>query len=163
MNTVSLNYLKALYEHDSLVLTNRKVYPKLFEDWDYLPLWWNCHDFAIRLAFLIAGKEALHLLRWIMTRLSKILKSEVEKWDYRFTSGAVVGWGGCATTILLEAGLGVVCPPLALGAWSLGFFSGVAATIHSTKNKGKWWEQKERMTALEKKFPQLTQLHKNVL
>jgi hypothetical protein len=53
------------------------VYYNLFDDWPYDALWWNGHDFAIRLAYLIIGDEALDILRSILKALRYQVQSEM--------------------------------------------------------------------------------------
>ncbi|KID81288.1 hypothetical protein MGU_11349 [Metarhizium guizhouense ARSEF 977] len=43
---------------------SHQVFDPLFKDWEYYPVWWNCQEFAIRLAYLLlkANKEACETL-----------------------------------------------------------------------------------------------------
>lgn len=65
------------------------VYDRLFPTWVYLPVWWNCQEFAVRFAFLLVQTP------WATERLVSItrqLKDEIliqaiasrKKWEERF-------------------------------------------------------------------------------
>ena len=53
----------------------RTVFDPLFQDWEYYPVWWNCQDFAIRLAYLLlkANKEACETL----VRLAREFRQQI--------------------------------------------------------------------------------------
>ncbi|KAK9443979.1 hypothetical protein VB005_02505 [Metarhizium brunneum] len=54
---------------------SHQVFDPLFQDWEYYPVWWNCQDFAIRLAYLLlkANKEACETL----VRLAREFRQQI--------------------------------------------------------------------------------------
>ncbi|KAH7028134.1 uncharacterized protein B0I36DRAFT_351556 [Microdochium trichocladiopsis] len=56
------------------------VYQRLFCAWGpYHPLFWNCHDLAIRLAYVILGESAGELLRELLGSLKRVVGSVLQE------------------------------------------------------------------------------------
>ncbi|KAF4953182.1 hypothetical protein FGADI_6157 [Fusarium gaditjirri] len=129
-------------------------YTALRQDWTYMPVFWNCHDLAIRLAYIIVQPsiDVVRILKRLMRSLRQACYKEI-KWDSTAGNVCVGGWGVAAL-----GGLASV-PPLAMAGvavfmigWSVGFFGGFAV---SAKEKARY----RFMIKLEEKFPQLKSLH----
>ncbi|UPK97553.1 hypothetical protein LCI18_008488 [Fusarium solani-melongenae] len=129
-------------------------YAELRRDWTYMPLFWNCHDLAIRLAYIIVrpSMDGIRILKRLMISLRQACYKEI---NWNSTAGKVClgGWGAGALGALASL------PPLAIAGagvfmvgWSVGFF-GVFAV--SAKEK----QRHQFMIKLEEKFPQLRSLH----
>jgi len=140
--------MKAIREH---------LYAYLFEGWEYVALWWNCQDFAISLALLIVGEEALHLLRWIRIRLSEIAKHEWMVWHRTVARSFFLGTGGVWTVAAVDA-LGLMCPPILALGWGAFALGAISGTYGAVQNWGKWVERERRMVALAQKFPEVAAL-----
>lgn len=120
-----------------------------------MPVYWNCHDLAIRLAYIIIhpSMDVLRVLKELMMLLHRACYNEIG-WDSRAVFNAGVGgWTAAAL-----GGLASV-PPLAIAgagvfmvAWSVGFFGGFAVMA---KQRARY----QFMIKLEEKFPQLRLLH----
>ncbi|PNP74348.1 hypothetical protein FNYG_12397 [Fusarium nygamai] len=129
-------------------------YTALREDWAYMPIFWNCHDLAIRLAYIIVrpSTHVIRVLKGLMRSLRRACNKEI-KWDHTAGSVCVGGWGVAAL-----GGIASV-PPLAMAGigvfmvgWSVGFFGGIAVNV---KENARY----KFMIKLEEKFPQLKSLH----
>ncbi|KAF5602439.1 uncharacterized protein FSUBG_7746 [Fusarium subglutinans] len=138
-------------------MSNKEItrdYTALREDWTYMPIFWNCHDLAIRLAYIIVrpSRHVIRVLKRLMILLRQACHKEI-KWDHTAGNVCVGGWGVAAL-----GGMASV-PPLAMVGfgvfmvgWSVGFFGGIAVHV---KEKARY----EFMNKLEEKFPQLKFLH----
>jgi hypothetical protein len=120
-----------------------------------MPIFWNCHDLAIRLAYIIVQPsiDVIQVLKGIMRSLHQACNKEI-KWDHTAGSVCVSGWGVAAL-----GGIASV-PPLAMAGfcvfmvgWSVGFFGGIAV---NAKVRARY----KFMIKLEEKFPQLKSLHR---
>ncbi|KAL6819045.1 hypothetical protein V8C40DRAFT_252331 [Trichoderma camerunense] len=130
-------------------------YRNLRQDWKYMPVYWNCHDLAIRLAYIIIhpSMDVLRILKELMMLLHRACYNEMG-WD----SSTVFNVGVSGWTAAALGGL-VSVPPLAIAgagvfmaAWSVGFFGGFAVMA---KRRARY----QFMIKLEEKFPQLRLLH----
>ncbi|KAL7926937.1 hypothetical protein ACQKWADRAFT_279052 [Trichoderma austrokoningii] len=55
-----------------------EMFNALFNDWVYLPIWWNCQDFAIRLGYILTPTtQGCKMLNRILHELRRQMKSEV--------------------------------------------------------------------------------------
>lgn len=131
-----------------------QVYTSLRQDWTYMPIFWNCHDLAIRLAYIIVrpSMHVIRILKGLMISLRRACNKEI-KWDSTAGKVSFGGWGVAAL-----GGIASV-PPLAMagiGVFMVGcsalFFGGVAV---SAKERARY----QFMKKLEEKFPQLKSLH----
>jgi hypothetical protein len=134
------------------------VYYNLFDGWPYDALWWNCHDFAIRLAYLIVGDEALHILRSILKALRYQVQSEMsfkkDQSAVKWTFG--LGYtGAILMTIPPLAPVGSIILGLGLLSWGIG-------TVSRSRDRNSKWTSRSNMAAIEAKFPQLIQLHEPI-
>ncbi|OCK84847.1 hypothetical protein K432DRAFT_422257 [Lepidopterella palustris CBS 459.81] len=139
-----------------------KVYRTLRRGWIYLPLWWNCHDLAIRLAYLLvhASDAATNLLKTLLHFLQIARFNEVSgKFALTGFKIFVGGWTTCAGSAIAAALLGPLGPVVtavgltaSISGWSLGF---VSEMVNMARNS----QRKNFETALEKRFPQLRLLH----
>ncbi|KAH6722783.1 hypothetical protein BKA61DRAFT_585261 [Leptodontidium sp. MPI-SDFR-AT-0119] len=131
-----------------------RVYMELRQDWTYMPVFWNCHDLAIRLAHIIVppSVNVTRFLKVLIVLLRRAYNKEVN-W---FSTAEKVSIGGWAA-----AGVGGVAavPPLAVAGvgvfmvgWSVGFFGGF---MEVSKEK----TRHNFMIKLEERFPQLRSLH----
>jgi hypothetical protein len=119
-----------------------------------MPVFWNCHDLAIRLAHIIVepSMEVIKSLKRLMILLRRAYYKEVN-WPSAAGKLCVGGWGAAAV-----GGLATV-PPLAVAGfgvfmvgWSVGFFGGFVA---NSKEKARY----QFMIKLEERFPRLRSLH----
>ncbi|KAF4499914.1 hypothetical protein FAGAP_3915 [Fusarium agapanthi] len=126
----------------------------LREDWTYMPIFWNCHDLAIRLAYIIVRPSihVIQILQGLMISLDQACGKEIQ-WDSTTDKVCVSGMG------VAYLGTFVSVPPLAMAGvgvfmvgWSIGFF-GVFAVNAKVRARYKF------MSKLEEKFPQLKYLH----
>lgn len=129
-------------------------YIDLRQDWTYMPVFWNCHDLAIRLAYIIVrpSMDVIMILKRLMMSLRQACYKEIN-WSSTAGKVCIGGWGAAAI-----GGLASV-PPLAIAGvgvfmvgWTVGFFGGFAV---SAKEKARY----QFMIKLEEKFPQLKSLH----
>ncbi|QYT05318.1 hypothetical protein H0G86_012214 [Trichoderma simmonsii] len=126
-------------------------YRKLRQDWKYMPVYWNCHDLAIRLAYIIIrpSVDVLRTLKELMRLLHRACYNEIGWESTAVFKVAVSGWTATALGMIASA------PPLIIAgagvymvAWSVGFFGGL-----------KQGTRYQFMIKLEEKFPQLKSLH----
>ena len=119
-----------------------------------MPVFWNCHDFAIRLTHLIVTRslDTIMFLRKLISWLRTACYKEL-RWLERSTKTAAGGW------LLGAVGAATAIPPLViLGAgtymagWSVGFF-GLCSVSSKMRTKKKY------MCELEERFPELWSLH----
>jgi hypothetical protein len=130
------------------------VYRELRKDWTYMPVFWNCHDLAIRLAHIIVepSMEVINSLKRLMILLRRACNKEVN-WHSAAGKLCVGGWGALAL-----GGLASIPPLAAVGTgvfmigWSTGFFGGF---VSDSKEKARY----QFMLKLEERFPQLRSLH----
>ncbi|KAL4967115.1 uncharacterized protein BDV14DRAFT_32080 [Aspergillus stella-maris] len=130
------------------------VYRELRQDWQYMPVFWNCHDLAIRLTHLVItpSKDAVTFLRNLMYSLVRAYNKEVGWFEIR----CWFGLGGWCTAV---AG-GIACfPPMSavggavfMAGWATGF---VGTFVNDAKVKKKF----AYMRKLEERFPVLKSLH----
>ncbi|KAJ0416342.1 hypothetical protein BJY00DRAFT_316993 [Aspergillus carlsbadensis] len=131
-----------------------KVYLELRRDWKYMPVFWNCHDLAVRLGHLVVSPsmEAVKFLRRLIALLQRAYSQEISWFPIAAKVGAC-GWGvgaiGAVAAIppLAAAGAGVFM----LG-WSVGFFGPAVQAFKVSARHG-------YMRALEEHFPALKALH----
>lgn len=119
-----------------------------------MPIFWNCHDLAIRLAYIIIrpSMDVLKILKELMMGLRLACHKEIN-WPSTAGKFCVGGWGAAALGSLASV------PPLAIAGagvfmigWSVGFFGGFAVMA---KQRARY----QFMIKLEEKFPQLKSLH----
>ncbi|KAF3404839.1 hypothetical protein DPV78_003422 [Talaromyces pinophilus] len=131
-----------------------EVYAGLRQDWHYMPVFWNCHDLAIRLAHLIVplSMDVVMFLQNLMDSLRQAYHREIN-WDSTAAKACVGGWGTAAI------GAAVAVPPLAvaggcifMAGWSVGFFTPVVVWL-------KIRARAKLMLKLEERFPKLRSLH----
>jgi hypothetical protein len=92
-----------------------------------MPVFWNCHDLAIRLAHIIVepSMEVINSLKRLMILLRRACNEEVN-WHSAAGKLCVGGWGALAL-----GGLASIPPLAAVGTgvfmigWSTGFFGGI--------------------------------------
>lgn len=119
-----------------------------------MPLHWNCHDLAIRLAYIIVrpSMDGIRILKRLMLSLRQACYREI---NWGSTAGKVTlgGWGAAAL-----GGIASV-PPLAIFGvgvfmigWSVEFFGGFAELARQNARY-------RFMIKLEETFPQLRSLH----
>lgn len=119
-----------------------------------MPVYWNCHDLAIRLAYIIIqpSMDVLRILKELIILLNRACHNEMG-WDSTAFNVGMSGWtagflGGLASVPPLAiAGMGVF-----VVAWSVGFVGGFAVMA---KQRARY----QFMIKLEEKFPQLRLLH----
>jgi hypothetical protein len=119
-----------------------------------MPVFWNCHDLAIRLAHIIVepSMEVINSLKRLMILLRRACNKEVN-WHSAAGKLCVGGWGALAL-----GGLASIPPLAAVGTgvfmigWSTGFFGGF---VSDSKEKARY----QFMLKLEERFPQLRSLH----
>lgn len=119
-----------------------------------MPVFWNCHDLAIRLAYIIVqpSVDVVKFLKRLMISLRQACYTEI---NWHFTAKKVCV-GGYRAAFL--GGLANVAPLAVAGAgvfmvgWSIVFFEGI---VQNSKTKARY----KFMIKLEEKFPQLGPLH----
>ncbi|ORY06248.1 hypothetical protein BCR34DRAFT_35871 [Clohesyomyces aquaticus] len=132
-----------------------QVYRELRRDWTYMPVFWNCHDLAIRLAHIILPPSmgVIRVLKSLMHSLRQAYHKEID-WSKTAGKTCMGGWGAAAV-----GGVTAVPPLLAAGVcvfvagWSVGFFGGF---VHNSKLRTRY----AFMIKLEERFPQLKSLHR---
>ncbi|KAF2179723.1 hypothetical protein K469DRAFT_693839 [Zopfia rhizophila CBS 207.26] len=121
---------------------SEQFYRPLQNAWGkYQVIWWNSHDFSIRLAFL---------LRYSVPANDKLveIRHKIEKLRALETLTA-------GSTFLLPV-VPVAFPAIAVGSWAFGFGSGIySAYLSSRKEPGYMAEWRKLSKTLEKKLPQL--------
>jgi hypothetical protein len=120
-----------------------------------MPVFWNCHDLAIRLRHLVVSPsmEAVRFLRRLMEMLRRAYSREIS-WLPTAVKVSACGWGVGAM------GAAAAVPPLAAAGvsvfmvgWSVGFFGPVVQAVKVSARNG-------YMRALEERFPALKALHR---
>jgi hypothetical protein len=133
--------------------------------WKYFPLWWNCHDLAIRLAYLIIANKSSkaekseRILTHFLISLKKSLIDRVVKKAEQFGWKAVVScWVGIGI-------LGLLFPPAAVGetalfvTWCATLFGAQAIRNKVTEGSSEFAIYNER---LQHDFPSLATLHRKL-
>ncbi|KAL8376055.1 hypothetical protein RB595_007256 [Gaeumannomyces hyphopodioides] len=71
-----------------------QLFTWLFHDWVYLPIWWNCQDFAARLGYLLGPTvNSLQVLKSLLCRLKESMMREViGKRDFLLMHVPALGW-----------------------------------------------------------------------
>jgi hypothetical protein len=119
-----------------------------------MPIYWNCHDLAIRLAYILVrpSVDVIKMLKKLTLTLHQACGDEINLGPKVVKAGAG-GWGAA----VLGGFAGV--PPLAMAGagvfligWSVRVFGGLAILI-------KQRTRHQFMIKLEEKFPQLKSLH----
>lgn len=119
-----------------------------------MPVFWNCHDLAIRLAHIIVqpSMDVIRFLKRLMDSLRQAYYKELN-WPSAAGKACMGGWGVAAV------GSVATVPPLAVAGacifmvgWSVGFFGSFVAI---SKEKARY----KFMIKLEEQFPQLRSLH----
>ncbi len=119
-----------------------------------MPIFWNCHDLAIRLAHIIVqpSMDMIRFLKKLMISLRQTYYKEVN-WPSAVGKACIGRWGaaavGSVTTVPLLAIAGAC---VFMVGWSVGFFRGFVVI---SKEKARY----KFMIKLEEKFPQLRSLH----
>ncbi|OJZ82328.1 hypothetical protein ASPFODRAFT_222127 [Aspergillus luchuensis CBS 106.47] len=151
------------YDNEAI---NESFYKPLRTAWGtYDPIWWNCSDFTIRLAYMILPdpdeKDILRrLLLFVCASRLQTLEFAIDESHKRMFlsswTGGVASWVGGAGSALLTGTFPAVFPIAFLGFWAFGMGSGVACIWRvsrvGTKEYPKW---KARSNELEQRFPQL--------
>lgn len=128
-------------------------------DWQYFPLWWNCHDFAIRLAYLIVAnspnaEKSENILTQFLISLKKSLIDRVMEKTFRFGSNAVLS---CFAGICI---LGGIFPSAVLfGTWCTTLFGVAKLDCMVTEGRSRFAAYNE---SLQGDFPQLARLHRKL-
>lgn len=131
------------------------VYTELRRDWTYMPVFWNCHDLAIRLAHIIVqpSMSVIRNLKSLMLSLQQAYREEID-WHGTADKACLGGWGAAAV------GGAAAVPPLAfvgccifVAGWSIYFFG---PSVHGWKSRKRY----AFMIKLEERFPQLRSLHR---
>lgn len=131
------------------------VFIRLFHDWVYLPVWWNCQDFAVRLGYLVDPTvHSLQVLKSLLDRLKQSMVNEViDKRDALINRVSISAWLGIIPCSL-------VSPPLAVACVGV-FMMGGGAQV------GGWELDQSRkklsvsyMKNLESRFPKLQEFHR---
>lgn len=119
-----------------------------------MPVYWNCHDLAIRLAYIIVrpSMDVINVLKGLMVSLSHACHTEM---NWHSTAGklAASGWGAGALGSLVSV------PPLVIAG--TGVFM-VVLSIGSLGEFAVWSKMRTRyrfMIKLEERFPKLKSLH----
>jgi hypothetical protein len=131
------------------------VYTELRRDWTYMPIFWNCHDLAIRLAHIIVqpSTRVIRGLKDLMLSLQQAYHTEIN-WSEKAGNACVGGWGAA-----FVGGVAAVPPLIVAGAcvfmagWSVVFFG---SFVHTSKLRTRY----KFMIKLEERFPQLRSLHR---
>lgn len=123
-------------QYRSEAQSRHTVYAELRRDWLYMPVFWNCHDFVIRLAHIIVqpSMAVIRALRSLMLSLQQAYNQEI-KWYETACNVCLGGWGVAAT------GAVAAVPPLAVAGacvftagWCVGFFGGFVLFSKSRKD-----------------------------
>lgn len=150
---------------ESIRLIPQIVYRKLMADWQYFALWWNCHDLAIRLAYLIVAnnspkaKESERILTQFLINLKKSLIDRVLK------RASQLGWKAILTCFVGIGVLGAIFPPAAAGeavlfaTWCAALFGDKTVEDMVTEGQSQFADYNER---LQRDFPSLETLHRNL-
>ncbi|KAK2616803.1 hypothetical protein QQS21_000180 [Conoideocrella luteorostrata] len=125
-----------------------RVYADFRRDWAYMPVFWNCHDFAIRLAYIIVprSKDVIDRLQELMVALRWAYHGEI----YRVYKG-ITKYGGGAATLGIVAGMSSFA--LLGGAAIVGLIIG-----ENVMNSQQTIREK-CIISLEKQYPELWLLH----
>jgi hypothetical protein len=119
-----------------------------------MPAFWNCHDLAIRLTYIIVlpSNDALEFLRDLIKSLHMAYGNKVSWYDKAWKLG-VGGW------CMAAAGGIAAIPPLAavggvafMTGWSIGLFGGIA---HDRRLD----MRRKQMQKIEELFPVLKALN----
>jgi hypothetical protein len=119
-----------------------------------MPVFWNCHDLAIRLAHIIVqpSMNAVRFLKSLIISLRQAYNREID-WVSVVPKACLGGWGAAAV------GGAATVPPLAIAGgcifmagWSVGFFGSI---VETSKKRARY----KFMLRLEERFPQLRSLH----
>lgn len=130
------------------------VYLDLRRDWKYMPVFWNCHDLAIRLAHLIVppSLDAVRFLRRLMALLHRAYLEEIN-WFSTAAKVSACGWGaGAVGTVVAIPPLAAVGAGVFMVGWSVGFFGSFVHDFKVSARNG-------YMRKLEERFPALKALH----
>ncbi|KAL4780081.1 hypothetical protein BJX76DRAFT_364648 [Aspergillus varians] len=129
------------------------VYIDLRRDWKYMPVFWNCHDLAIRLAHIILSPSMdVRFLKRLMNLLYQAYSKEVD-WYSKAIKVALGGYGamvvGAMSSVppLAAAGAGVY-----VAGWCVGFFG---PSVQGAKVR----VRERYMRKLEERYPELRELH----
>ncbi|KAF2175938.1 hypothetical protein K469DRAFT_683321 [Zopfia rhizophila CBS 207.26] len=142
------------------------LYQPLQNAWGkYQVVWWNSHDFLIRLVFLLRySVPANDKLVEIRHKIEKLRALEVMHSDEQMAQncffggikGFATGWTLTAGSTFLLLVVPVAFPAIAVGSCSFGFGSGIySAYLSSRKEPGYMAEWRKLSKTLEKKLPQL--------
>ncbi|EWY79519.1 hypothetical protein FOYG_17321 [Fusarium oxysporum NRRL 32931] len=140
-----------------------EIFKSLFCNWVYLPIWWNCQDFAIRLGYMLA--PTMHTrtaLGSMLCNLRKEMEREVIEKRYCISRSYYMAShiGAMVSGVAAEtAALSLVAAPL-LPVFLASVFGTLALEM------GYRWLDEERarswvvsMSQVENQFPLLKDLH----
>lgn len=112
-----------------------------------MPVYWNCHDLAIRLAYIII-QPSMDVLR-ILRELTMLLHQAFHKeFNWLLRGGWTPGARGSIASPLATVDLFIV-------GCSVAVFGGVVALVKENARR-------QSMVKLEEKFPQLKSFHKEI-
>lgn len=120
-----------------------------------MPIFWNCHDLAIRLAYIIVqpSMDVITSLKSLMMSLHRAYHREFN-WISATMKVTLGGWGACFVGGLASAPtLAIVGAGVFMVGWCGCFFGGF---VKDSKERARH----KFMINLEKKFPQLVSLHR---
>lgn len=163
------------------------VFIALLHDWVYLPIWWNCQDFAIRLGYILAPttrncRKLSSMLRRLKREMNRVILGRREsifqglslpQWlGLHLTAGLIAltsaeSAAAGATSVLLSATgacppvttTAVLAPPLvpAFGVAAAGCYAVSSAYRIVDWRRNAMW--KSYMDELETRFSDLRSLH----
>lgn len=119
-----------------------------------MPVFWNCHDLAIRLSYLIV-KPSIRVctkLNMLMQSLECACRKELD-WVGLASKTGQVGWGACALGGLIAV------PPLAAVGAGVFFAAFCTDAVGCVIHEMKMGTKRNLMRQLEEVFPELEQLH----
>ncbi|PLB43214.1 hypothetical protein P170DRAFT_514483 [Aspergillus steynii IBT 23096] len=146
-------YIRAIESGQEIGRTNM-FYRGLRRDWRYMPVYWNCHDLAIRLAYLIvpASNDVMGFLRELMRGLMEAYFRE-RALVWQSTKVALGIWTtGALRTLDATPSLTAVDTVLFMAELGVGYYVS-EATMAKLRTKEMY------MRKLEEQFPKLKPLH----
>ncbi|KAL8404828.1 hypothetical protein RB594_009633 [Gaeumannomyces avenae] len=148
----SIESIEAVQRLGTTHMSDGEIYEQLFaglfEDWVYLPIWWNCQDFAARMGYLLDPKaSSLQDLKSLLDRLKQSMATEVVDTLLKGTSMAS-GLGAFAGFLL--------APSLGLAYASVCSVSTQAYLQEQYVGRSR---KELFMKNLESRFPKLRELH----
>lgn len=128
------------------------MFSELFERWVYLPVWWNCQDFAIRLGYLLTPSEqTCKVLNSVLRTLRVDMREEVINSRNKTINDRIVIVG-------IMSPVATIIPPVVT---IMGSLLAAASFLALDWRRRTVWEANMRL--MEQRYPSLCGLHDELI